>query len=377
MARIFYSMAGEGRGHAARVRTLTEHLRHEHEVVLFAPDDAYDFLERCYGVNSPVPNVRLLRIPGIRFHYTNRKLDLLKSISSGLKYAFFGLPRLVTAFRRRMQAERPDLVITDFEPALPRAALRERVPVLAIDHQHVLLANDLRDLSWGLRVHAWSISWAVWLYYPRLKHVVVSSFYTPPMRRGWEYVQQVGPLIRPEVVAARPENGGYLLSYLRANTPESVVEMLQQLDRPIKIYGMGERPSQGQLTFCPIHETRFVDDLAACEAVICAAGNQLLGEALFLGKPVLAVPEVQHHEQQINAHYLKQMGVGDWSILEELTFERLQKFLQRLPEFQQELARRPSRFNGTEETLAAIQRLLPAGSNSSSARLPALDSSLM
>ncbi len=358
MARIFYSMAGEGRGHAARVRTLVEHLRGEHELILFAPDDAYEFLARCYGPDHAVPNVRLLRIPGLRFHYTNRRLDLFKTITTGLWYAFRELPRLVGAFRRRMQAEQPDLVITDFEPALPRAARREGIPVVSIDHQHVLLAYDLQDLPLSLRWHAWLMSWAVRLYYPKLTAVIASSFYTPPLKRGWEHVHQVGSLIRPEVAAARPHTGDYLLSYLRSNTPESVVDMLQGLNRPIKVYGLGERPPQGQLTFCPIHETRFVTDLAGCQAVICAAGNQLLGESLFLGKPVLAVPETQHHEQRINAHYLQAMGVGEWSTLEDLQPATLSRFLGRLEAYRARLAELPGRLNGTTETVAILHEIL-------------------
>lgn len=358
MARIFYSMAGEGRGHAARVRTLAEHLKRDHELVLFAPDDAYEFLSRCYPSDRPDPNVRLLRIPGLRFHYTGRKLDLMKSIGSGLHYAARELPRLVRAFRRRIQAERPDLVITDFEPSLPRAARRERVPVLSIDHQHVLLAYDLSSLPSELRWYAWLMGFAVRWHVSGQTEAVASSFYSPPLKPGWEHVRQVGPLIRPEVAAARPTDGDYLLSYLRANTPESVLMLLADLGVPIKVYGLGERPPMGSLTFCPIHETQFVTDLAGCRAVACAAGNQLLGESLYLGKPVLALPETQHHEQRINAYFLQQMGVGLATELESLNADLLQRFLAHLPEYRRELQRRRGQFDGTADTLTAIHGLL-------------------
>lgn len=369
MARIFFSMAGEGRGHAARARTLVESLRDEHEIALFAPDDAYHFLAPMYGPERNVANVTLTRIPGIRFHYTGGRLDLSKTIMTGLSYGFRELPRVVAAFRRKIQAERPDLIITDFEPALPRAGVRDQVPVISIDHQHVLMAYDLHSLPWDLRMHAWLMSWAVWLYYPRgMTARVASSFYTPPLKKAWRTVHQVGPLIRPEVASAQPTTGDYILSYLRANTPERVVDLLVSLDRPIKLYGLGERPSRGQVTFCAIHETRFVEDLAGSQAVICAAGNQLLGESLFLGKPVLAVPESIHHEQRINAHYLKEMGVGDWSTLEDLTRPTIDHFLERLDSFRHRLVEHRGQLNGTADVLHIIQGLLqPVGD---SARLP-------
>ncbi|HUQ72396.1 MAG TPA: glycosyltransferase family protein [Planctomycetaceae bacterium] len=358
MARIFYSMAGEGRGHAARVRTLVEHLRHDHELVLFAPDDAYEFLSRCYPSDLPDPNVRLLRIPGLRFHYTGRKLDLMKSIGSGLYYAGREMPRLVRALRRRMQAERPDLVISDFEPALPRAARREGVPVLSIDHQHVLLAYDLSNLPSELQGYAWLMCFAIRWHVSGATEAVASSFYSPPLKPGWEHVRQVGPLIRPEVASARPTTGDYVLSYLRVNTPDHILTMLADLGLPIKIYGLGERPAQGSLSFLPIHETQFVTDLAGCRAVVCAAGNQLLGESLYLGKPVLALPETQHHEQRINAFFLQQMGVGRATELETLDAGLLQRFLSELPAYRARFDDLRGQFDGTADALAAIHEAL-------------------
>jgi uncharacterized protein (TIGR00661 family) len=358
MARIFYSMAGEGRGHAARVRTLVEHLRHDHELWLFAPDEAYDFLARFYGPGNDSSEVKLLRIPGLRFHYTGGRLDLVKSVTAGLSYAWRELPRLVQAFRQRLLAERPDLVISDFEPSLPRAARLERVPLLSLDHQHVLVAYDLSTLPRSLARYAWLMSWVVRWYSAGPTEIVASSFYTPPLKRGWEHVRQVGPMIRPEVAGSMPTTGNYILSYLRANTPDHVLQALSAVGCPVKVYGLGERHSLGPLTFHPIHEQRFVDDLAGCRAVVCAAGNQLLGEALYLGKPVLALPEAQHHEQLINAHYLQAMGVGDWSMLEELSPATLRQFLDRWDEYHLEAAQMCGRLDGTQVALAAIDALL-------------------
>lgn len=358
MARIFYSMAGEGRGHAARVRTLVEHLRFDHELTLFASDEAYDFLARCYGPDHAISNVRLMRIPGLRFHYTNRKLDLWRTITSGLYYAFRGMPKLVSALRRRIRDEQPDLIISDFEPCLPRAATAERIPYISIDHQHVLRVYDLRSLPQSLQWQAWFMSWAVWLYYTPQTEIITSSFYQLPLKSGWEHVHQVGPLIRAEVADAQPKEGNYILSYLRSNTPESHLEILKSAGRPIRVYGLGERPADGPLTFCPIHETRFVDDLANCQAVICAAGNQLLGESLYLGKPVLALPEARHHEQRINAHYLQEMGVGLWTTLESLSPQMISQFLDHLPEYRQRLLELRGQFDGTQKTLQIIEDVL-------------------
>lgn len=359
MARIYYSMAGEGRGHAVRVRTLVENLRREHELILFAPDEAYDFLVKSYGDGHAVENVRLLRIPGIKFHYTGGKLDLFKSIGRGLSYARYELPQLVDTFRRRMDAEPPDLCIADFEPSLPRAARKAGIPLMSIDHQHVLLAYDLHALPRLLRRYAWWMSWAVRCYYGwRDYEAVASSFYTPPLRPGFDHVRQVGPMLREELACVVPQQQQFLLSYLRSNTPAHVLETLSGCGWDVRIYGLGERPRAGRVSFHAIDEQRFVEDLACCAGLVSAAGNQLLGEALYLGKPVFAIPEQMHHEQQINAFFLSQMGSGIWTVMEAFSPASLTRFLAGLDKYRENNAALCGRLNGTPDALAAIHEVL-------------------
>ena len=351
-------MAGEGRGHAVRVLTLVEHLRREHELVLFAPGDAHDFLDKTYG-DGRVENVRLLRVSGVKFRYTGGKLDLFKSTAGAMKFAWRELPTLVDALRHRIDVEQPDLAISDFEPTLPRAARMAGLPWMSIDHQHVLLAYDLSSLPFLLRRYAWWMSWAVRWYYGWGDYTpVASSFYTPSLKRGFGHVRQVGPMLRSEIVSTVPSNDDFLLSYLRSNTPPEVVEVLANCGWRVRIYGLGERPAVGRLTFHVIDEHRFVADLASCAGLVSAAGNQLLGEALYFGKPVFAIPEGMHHEQQINAHFLRQMGAGDWVTAETIRSEQLEQFLARLDEFRENLAGLKGSMNGTSDALAAVESAL-------------------
>lgn len=355
MAKIFYSMAGEGRGHAVRVMTLVEHLRNEHELVLFAPGDAYQFLVKSYDIGQ-VENVRLVRIPGLNFHYTGGKLDLFKSTSGAMSFSRREMPKLVDALRRRIDAEQPDLAISDFEPTLPRAARSAGLPWMSIDHQHVLLAYDLSSLPVLLRRYAWWTGWAIRWYYGWDHYTpVASSFYTPRLRPGFQHVRQVGPMLRPAVTRTIPHTGDFLLSYLRSNTPTPIIDALKNCGWPIRIYGLGNQPSTGGLSFHAIDEQRFVADLAACAGLVSAAGNQLLGEALFYGKPVFAIPEEMHHEQQINAHFLRQVGAGDWMTAETFRAASLTQFLTCLDQYRENLASMKGRLNGTPDAVAAIE----------------------
>jgi uncharacterized protein (TIGR00661 family) len=358
VAKIFYSMAGEGRGHAARVAALTEHLRKRHQLVLLAPDEAYDFLAPKYAGSEFAGQVRVERIPGMRFKYTSGRLDVGKTIACGLQYRF-ALGKIVRQISKLIDEEQPQLAISDFEPALPRAARRSGIPLLSLDHQHFMVTYDLSSLSLNLQFQAWLMGLAVKAHCRDQVETVVSAFYFPPLRSDAQRVTQVGPLLRREIASAQPHNGGYILSYLRHRTPPAVLEMLGRLGLPVKIYGLGGQPPRGALTFHEIDSQQFVSDLAGCEGYIGAAGNQALGEAVFLGKPVLALPEIHHHEQRINAHFIRHMQVGDWAALERVRWEQISAFVPKLDEYRQALASYAGKIDGTSAALEAIERNLP------------------
>ena len=300
MAKIFYSLAGEGHGHAVRARTVVDHLRRDHEVVLFTSAQACDLLMRVYG--HRIGNVRVCRIPGIRFHYKRGRLSLTRSVTEGLRFQR-RMKAIAESLAGAIRSERPNLVITDFEPALPRAAEMCGVPYVSLDHQNFLVAYNLSRLPFGLRAAARVMRCVVRAHYRQQCASIVSSFFSPPYRRGQEKTLSVGPLLRPHLLSASRYTGKHVVSYIRQNTPPRVLELLASLKREVRVYGLGSRKPQGPLRFCTFDEKRFVQDLATSYAVIGAAGNQSIGEALFLGKPILALPERHHHEQRINAWF--------------------------------------------------------------------------
>lgn len=355
MAKIFISMSGEGRGHATRTRALTEALRTDHEVVLLAPGDAHDFLAPLYGLSS----VTVCRIPGLRFTYSaDQRVCYRRTLADAAGY-LRQLPTLGRSLRDLIEAEQPDLAITDFEPALPRAARQSGLPFVSVSHQHFLRTYDLSSLPRPLRWRARGMAAVVGLYCSGQADTVVSSFYFPPLRRGCRDVTQVGVLLRPDVLAATPRAETHLVAYFRRFASNRLLAALAATGRGVRIYGLGARPRSGRLTFHTVSESRFVDDLASCEALVCTAGNQLVGEALHLGKPVFALPEPNNHEQFINAHFLAQSGAGDWGDFEEVDHGRLRGFLRRLDEFRAAMPR--TRVNGLPATLAVLRRHLREG----------------
>jgi uncharacterized protein (TIGR00661 family) len=357
VSKIAISLCGEGRGHATRIGTLVERLA-GHAILIFTSADAFQLLAARYAGSD---RVRVVEIPGIVFQYTGGHLDVMRSIAAGLEYQARRLGPLVDRLMSELESFGAEIAVTDFEPALPRAAGRLGIPLVSVDHQHFLLAYDLDALPASLRWHAWLMGHAVRLYVSEAADTVVSAFFRPPLRRGWEHVVQVGPLLRRAVLEETPGDGGFVLSYLRRHTPFSAVEAVADCGLPVRIYGLGSREPLGNASFHDIDERRFVADLAACTALVSAAGNQLIGEALHFGKPLLVLPERAHAEQMMNAHFLRTMGCGDFEAVEQVGRERIRAFLAVRERFTAGLAGVAGHMDGTPEVLRVIERRLQRG----------------
>jgi uncharacterized protein (TIGR00661 family) len=366
MASIVYSICGEGRGHATRARAVVEGLRAHHRVTLFASGCAHDMLERYCRETG----VALHRIPGLHFEYTRSgRVALFRTVgaAAGFKLA---VGRYVRAVRPALEQIAPDLVVADFEPILPRAARQLGVPFVSFDHQHYLVVSDLAALPLGLRQRAALAAPFVRALYDWQTATIVSSFYAPPLKKAYADTTLVGTLIRPEIAGLRSDRGQHLVAYMRRQASPDVLEALRACGREVRLYGLGARPAEGNLRFAAIDERRFVDDLASCDAVVSTAGNQLVGEALYLGKPMLVLPEARNFEQAVNAHFLEQSGAG-WAEPGLLRPERLGAFLEQRETFR--AAIHPDRIYGNKAAVRALERALHGSGDRSPPRalLPA------
>jgi uncharacterized protein (TIGR00661 family) len=187
-------------------------------------------------------------------------------------------------------------------------------------------------------------------------HTIVSSFYFPPLKAHCRNVTQVGVLLRKQVLAAPRERGSHLVAYFRRFASAEVWNALGQCGCEVRAYGVGARPRLGSLRFFEVDPERFLADLATSRGLISTAGNQLVGEALYLGKPVLAIPEPGNYEQAINAHFLREIGAGTSVEMDRFTPGMVHRFLENAGDFPCSMNR--SRLCGNPVALAVINRIL-------------------
>lgn len=322
--RIAYGVMGYGRGHSSRTRAVLPALMQEHEVTVFAGGDAHDMLSRDF------PTVR---IPTLGYVYGNHgaaSFGATLRANAGLTaQVMFGGPSLQTVMQELLDRD-IDLVISDSEAWTHQAARRLRLPRISFDHVGVIAFCEPHcppELSW----RGWRDGYGYRQLMGKPDRILISSFY--PAKALHPGTEIVGPILRPEVRDAQPTGGEHLLVYLNRGKDQYTPRferMLTELDLPVVIYGTGERGTRENLVFREIDPLGFVRDLASCRAVMSTAGNQLIGEALHLRKPVLALPE-RVFEQELNGWIVECLGIGRRSSFDTIGIDQIEMFLADVP----------------------------------------------
>ncbi len=347
--KILYGVHGYGRGHAARAQALLPELMKRHDVRILAGDDAYDQLSVDYDV---------MRIPVLRYYHgrDNRRCPwetirrnvpvLVDMLSDGEAC------RMVCDEVRRFA---PDVIISDTEAWTHRAGHWLGVPRISFDHYGAMAYCKL-----GLSVVDELVSAMESLVYRMLvirpHRIVAVAFYDGEPRRPG--VRAVGPIIRAEARAIEPTVGEFLLVYFsnaHAHFTPAIQQVLQQAGAPVRVYGPQRVGQEGNITFCEPGNVPFLRDLAGCKAIFATAGNQMISEAIYFGKPMMLMPE-QALEQRINGRFIQQWGAGLSVTPKQVTAELLRDFLARRDEYAANVRRHQR--DGLAEAVAAIEEAI-------------------
>jgi uncharacterized protein (TIGR00661 family) len=225
-------------------------------------------------------------------------------------------------------------------------AHRKRLPLISIDNQHCLTHTNVSYPS-QYRRDAAAVKLVTHLMTPRADAYLVISFFPAEVRRKNTFV--FPPILRREVLETRPRSGDDVLMYVTSPSAD-LVKLLSSVRCSFIAYGFGREGQQGNILFKKPSMNSFLQDLAGCKAVIANSGFSLVSEALYLGKPYLAVPVKNQFEQILNAYYLGKTGYGAY--WEDLNKERVESFLFNLPTYSENLKLYPRSDNS-----ALLQKL--------------------
>ncbi len=327
-----------------------ELMKQNHHIQILAGGDAYSAIS---------PDHPVTRIPTFGFAYgpgTGKRSNFhtFRKNFSAAWDLLLGGPTfdMVTNI---MQEFAPDIVISDAEAWTHRVAQFLKVPRISIDHIGIL-AYCRPKIDWKDRIEAIIDTYTYKTLMGKPERIIVSSFYdAPPRRRG---VKVVGTMVREEVHQVTPTNGDHLLVYFnkgRYQLNKKILKALQLAGCPVRIYGGNQKGRDGNLTFLPLSNLPFLEDLASCRAVISTAGNQLMGEAIYLGKPCLVIPE-RCVEQRLNGAAVQRLGIGMRATPRRLTAKKIREFLSRHDEFTTNMKQYVR--DGLQETMAALETFM-------------------
>lgn len=350
--KILYGVTGEGLGHAMRSRVVLEHLvmAQQHEVTIIASGRAVDFLSKRFAdVN---------RIHGLHMVYEENRVRIDKTLWSNVLSGAAGIPRNIAKYFELISEFRPEVVISDFESWTYLYSKMHRLPILSIDNMQIINRTRLHDeLIEGHRTEFEVTRAFIKSKLPFCDEYFITTFFRPPLPK--ERTRLFPPILRPEILAANRRRGDHVLVYTTGEGNTEIATTLARTGLPYRVYGMRRNLTaevvEGNLRYQPFSEERFIDDLASCRAVIAGGGFTLMGEAVYLHKPMLAVPVRRQFEQVMNARYLEHEGYGraadsldDAGIVDE--------FLAALPEYEGNLARYSQ--DGNREILEALDDFL-------------------
>ena len=317
--KILFIVQGEGRGHLTQALALQTMLcRAGHELVgVLAGNVRNRDIPDVFAQRINVP-IRRFGSPGFSIGKEQRAINSLDTLIENVgRIPIF--KHSLQILDQAIKTTQPDLVLTFYEPmaGVYQALYRPNVPFVAIGHQY-MFDHPIYDFAPGKPVDRSAMRLFTRLTGFRATWKLALSLY-PAEDLPDARLSVIPPLLRGEALAlqnTRAQEDFFLIYLLNRGYAEQVIEWhekhpAQRLecfwDNPevddIVQYG-------DTLRFNRLHDTRFLDLMSRCSGLVCTAGFESVSEALFLGKPVLAVPVEGHYEQLCNAYEIERMGCG-------------------------------------------------------------------
>ena len=292
--KIFYGCNGVGNGHITRTRLMAKAL---YDIgitdidFLFSGRPTHKYFDM--GIFCDYRTRK-----GLSFDITNGKVNPLKTLS---KINLKELKQDVMDF----DLSGYDLVISDYEPITSWAAKLQGKKCLGIGHQYAF--------NYDIPVAGGNI----------ITKAIMKNFAPVTSGIGLHW-QSCGSPILPPIIdvdtllknyKAKSETvDGHILVYLPFENQYDVVKLLSKFKKHTFIVYSPVDIMPSTIPFNVIYKAPskdgFLRDLIESNGVICNAGFELISEALYIGKKILAKPLAGQMEQISNAKALKQFKYG-------------------------------------------------------------------
>jgi len=346
MAKIWYSVFGEGFGHATRSEVIIEHLLKNHDVMITGFNKSYMYLKKRF------PKITH-KIQGPGFVYEKNEVSIPRTIKQFLNlFPEQSKKNIVHSFNL-IKRFKPDLIISDFEPTAHYLAYFLDTPVISINNMNVLAKckikvkeEDYLDFLSALTV--------INLFTPRSDYDLLLAFKQFPIKG--KNITLFPPILRKEILESKPRKGKHILIYQTSKSNFSkLFSELKTIQKKFVIYGTNEDKKEKNLTFKKFSKTGFIDDLASCKAVIMNGGFSTMSEAIYLKKPMLIIPAKNQYEQKFNGLTIEEMKIG--KCVPEINKQEILSFISNIDSYNRNLNKIPKWDNS--KILKILEKLIP------------------
>lgn len=324
--RVFYCVCGEGMGHAIRTGVIVDRIKDEYDVYLFSSDRAYEYLKSKFN--------NVYKIGGFNTVYINNKVNNMKTLANALKRNPSNMKTGYETLYKKARELHPDVIVTDFEIYATMVSKLLNIPLISLDNIHMITQTKI-DYPKDKYVEMIKAKGVIKTYVVKPKVHILTSFFYPKVRPKKNAIIYP-PIIREDILKLKPSEGDHVIVYQTSKESLELVRKLKSLNNEkFIVYGFNKNKTDGNLTYKEFNEDVFYDDLASSKAVICNGGFTFISEAIYLKKPIYSVPAIGNFEQTLNGFYVQKLGYGEYH--EIMNASKVQKFLSRLPKYQERL----------------------------------------
>ena len=323
--RIFYSICGEGMGHAIRSSVILEHLTKKYDVYIFSSDRAYKFLSEKFD--------NVFEIGGFNTVYENNVVRTKKTFFKALKANPTNLKDGYNVLYKECKRIKPNIIISDFENYSSMLSKLMNIPLISLDNIHMLTQCEY-DYPPHHRADMLTAKAVTKSYILRPKRHIITTFFYPPLKHP-NMTALYPPVLREEIMKLKPEQGDHVLVYQTAESSINLMEELKKLDHKFIVYGFNKDEIDKNLTYREFNENQIFEDMRTAKAIIVNGGFTMISEAIYLKKPIYSTPAHKNFEQILNGFYVEKLGYGEYH--DDLDVEKIEKFLNNLEKYQENL----------------------------------------
>jgi uncharacterized protein (TIGR00661 family) len=319
--KIAFAVQGEGRGHLTQAIAMADILKKQGHILtcVIVGCSKNRQLPDFFLKKFSVPLVTVAS-PNFVTDKNSKSINLGKTVVQNMMQVatYAGSVKKIKHLLKEYQ---PDLLINFYEPLIGWLAVTSKTPfkIISIAHQFIYLHPQFK-FPGGENIESTAVKWYTKMTAFGSTKLLAISMYNLPTKTS-EKLKVCPPLLRTELFGLRPIeddfvlvyllNSGYIPEIINYHKKDPSMRLICFTDsKEVKEHYKGKLVVDENLTFYSLNDTRFLDLMSRCKALVCTAGFESVCEAMYLDKPVMMVPVTGHYEQYCNARDASKIGAG-------------------------------------------------------------------